>query len=39
MAGFNLSQLTPAIQKIAEGRSAAARIYKIIDRIPEIKSN
>ena len=34
MAGFNLSQLTPAIKKIAEGRVAAVRIFKIIDRKP-----
>jgi len=32
MAGFNFTQLTPAIKKIAEGRAAAARIFKIIDR-------
>lgn len=32
MAGFNMTQLTPAIKKISEGRSAAARIFKIIDR-------
>jgi hypothetical protein len=32
MAGFNLSQLAPSLQKIAEGRSAAVRIFKIIDR-------
>lgn len=32
MAGFNFSQLTPALKKIAEGRQAAARIYQIIDR-------
>jgi len=32
MAGFNLSQLTPSIKKIAEGRSAGARIFSIIDR-------
>ena len=38
MAGFNLSQLTPALKKISEGKQAAARIYKIIDREPQIKS-
>jgi hypothetical protein len=27
MAGFNLSQLTPSMKKIGEGRQAAARIY------------
>ena len=34
--GFNLSQLTPAYKKIAEGRQAAARIYEVIDRKPKI---
>ena len=38
MAGFNLSQLTPAIKKVAEGKIAASRIFKIIDRRPEIRS-
>jgi len=38
MAGFNLSQLTPAIKKISEGRVAANRIFEIIDREPKIKS-
>lgn len=32
MAGFNLSQLTPALQKITEGMTAATRIFKILDR-------
>ena len=32
MAGFNFTQLTPAIKKIAEGRVAAYRIFEIIDR-------
>jgi len=32
MAGFNFSQLTPALKKIAEGKQAASRIYQIIDR-------
>jgi len=32
MAGFNFSQMTPALKKIAEGRQAAARIFTIIDR-------
>lgn len=36
MAGFNLSQLTPSMKKIAEGRQAAARIYEVIDRKPLI---
>ena len=38
MAGFNFSQVTPALKKIAEGRIAAARIYQIIDRVPLIKA-
>lgn len=38
MAGFNLSQLTPAFEKIASGRQAAARIFAIIDREPLIKN-
>jgi ATP-binding cassette subfamily B (MDR/TAP) protein 1 len=38
MAGFNLSQLTPSIKKIAEGQSAGARIFAIIDRQPLIMS-
>jgi hypothetical protein len=32
MAGFNFSQLTPALEKIAQGRQAAARIFEIVDR-------
>ena len=32
MAGFNFTQLTPAIKKITEGKIAAARIFAIIDR-------
>lgn len=38
MAGFNFSQLTPALKKIAEGRQAAARIFQIVDREPLIKN-
>ena len=38
MAGFNLSQLAPAFQKIIEGRVAAVRIFEIIDRKPQIKT-
>ncbi len=33
---FNLSQLSPALKKIAEGRQSAARIFDIIDRVPKI---
>ena len=32
MSGFNFIQLTPALKKITEGRMAATRIFKIIDR-------
>lgn len=38
IVGFNLSQLTPAFKKIAEGRQAAARIFAVIDRDPLIKN-
>ena len=38
MAGFNLSQLSPAFEKIVQGRQAAARIFATIDREPLIKS-
>lgn len=38
MAGFNSAQLTPAIKKLSEGRLAAARIFKIIDRKPTVAS-
>ena len=36
MAGFQLSQISPAIEKIVHGRAAATRIFKIIDRNPTI---
>lgn len=36
--GFNISQLTPSLARIAQGRAAAARIFKIIDRETFIKS-
>lgn len=39
MAGFNFSQMTPSLKKIAEGRQSAARIFLIIDREPKIKNN
>ena len=35
---FNLSQLSPALKKIGEGRQAAARILEIINREPLIVS-
>lgn len=39
MGTFNIQQLTPAFKKITEGRIAAARIFKIIDRKPLIQSS
>ncbi len=39
MSGFNFSQLTPSLEKIAQGRQAAARIFQIIDREPKIKNS
>jgi ATP-binding cassette subfamily B (MDR/TAP) protein 1 len=38
MSGFYLSQLSPSMKKIAEGRVAAFRIFAIIDREPLIRS-
>ena len=38
MASFNLSQINPALKKIAEGRQAGARIFDVIDREPGIKN-
>lgn len=38
MAGFQLSQLAPAFKKIVEGRVAAVRIFKIIDRPPLVRT-
>jgi ATP-binding cassette, subfamily B (MDR/TAP), member 1 len=38
MAALNLSQLSPAIKKIAEGKAAAARIFEVIDRDPLVKN-
>ena len=38
IGGFNLSQFSPSLKKIAEGQQAAARIYEIIDREPLIKN-
>lgn len=34
--GFYLTQLTPALKKMVEGRLAAARIFSVIDRVPLI---
>ena len=38
VACFYLSQLSPALKKIGEGREAASRIYNIIEREPKIKN-
>lgn len=38
LVGFNLSQLPASLRKISEGRSAAGRIFSIIDREPRIKN-
>ena len=35
---LSLNQLTPSLEKIAEGKQAASRIFAIIDRIPKIRS-
>jgi hypothetical protein len=32
MAALNLSQLSPSIKKIAEGKAAAVRIFEVMDR-------
>lgn len=36
MGGFELSQMGPCLKKFAEGQSAAAHIYAVIDRVPKI---
>ena len=38
MAGFNFSQLSPALKKITTGKEASRRIFSIIDRQPLISS-
>ena len=38
LPALSLSQLTPSLQKIAEGKAAAAKIFHIIDRKPKIRS-
>lgn len=38
IVGFNMSQLPPSLKKIAEGKSSAVRIFKIIDRESAIKN-
>jgi hypothetical protein len=34
LSGFNLTLVSPALKKIIAGKAAAARIFKIIDRVP-----
>lgn len=36
LGGFYLTQLTPALKKVTEGKLAAARIFSVIDRVPTI---
>jgi ATP-binding cassette, subfamily B (MDR/TAP), member 1 len=38
LPALSLNQLAPSLQKIAEGRAAASRIFKIVDRQPTIRS-
>jgi ATP-binding cassette, subfamily B (MDR/TAP), member 1 len=38
ITGYNFTQLMPSINKISEGRVAAARIFEILDRVPAITS-
>jgi ATP-binding cassette, subfamily B (MDR/TAP), member 1 len=38
LPAVSLNQLSPSLEKIAEGKAAAARIFKVIDRVPLIKS-
>jgi ABC-type multidrug transport system fused ATPase/permease subunit len=38
MAALNLSQLSPSIKKIAEGKAAASRIFEVLDREPLVKN-
>lgn len=38
IVGFNMSQLPPSLKKITEGRAAAGRIFKIIDREPRVRN-
>lgn len=35
---MNLNQLAPSIKVIGQGRYAASRIFKILDRVPEVRS-
>jgi ATP-binding cassette subfamily B (MDR/TAP) protein 1 len=38
LPAISLNQLTPCLEKIADGKAAASRIFSIIDRVPKIKS-
>ena len=38
LPALSLNQLTPSLEKIAEGISSIGRIYAVIDRVPRIKS-
>ena len=38
MLGFNLGQIFPSVKKVLEGRQAAYRIFKIIDRQPIVRN-
>jgi len=38
LPAISLNQLAPCIEKIAEGKSAANRIFAMIDRVPLIQS-
>ena len=35
---MNMNQFAPSIKVIGQGRNAAARIFRIIDRVPLVKS-
>ena len=37
IGGFDLSQMTPCLKKFAEGQSAAAKIFAVVDRVPKIR--
>jgi ATP-binding cassette, subfamily B (MDR/TAP), member 1 len=38
LPAISLNQLTPSLEKIIEGKEAAARIFSVIDRVPRIRS-
>lgn len=39
LPALSINQLSPCLEKIREGKAAAARIFSIIDREPHIKSS